>query len=119
MTLSFSDLAEWRRQEKDSPDMIRPLPLDDLAAYLKRVQEEAGGMQMAAWDPDCEAMSAMAILDDIFLQRRHKLILCSTANEPPTPKQLYDHELTAWFGFQRVFKDMDGKNRRISTGVGL
>jgi hypothetical protein len=111
------DLAEWRRQEKENPAMVQPLPLQDLTAYMQQVQA-AAGPHPAGWDVDCEALAAMTLLDEIFLQRRYKLVLFASANEPPTPKQLYDHELTAWFGFQRVFKDLDAVNRRIAVGAG-
>lgn len=116
MTPEIRDIAEWRRQELEQPGMIVPVPLPDLAVYLQKAKEEAGP-DPRTWPSDVEILSAMEMLDDIFQQRRQKLLLAARDNEPPTPKQLYDHELNAWFGFQRVFQAMDKENHKILRGA--
>jgi hypothetical protein len=116
MTPEIRDIADWRRQELEHPGMIVPVPLPDLAAYLQKANEEAGP-DPRTWPADVEILSAMEMLDDIFQQRRQKLLLAARDNEPPTPKQMYDHEQNAWFGFQRVFQAMDKENQKIVRGA--
>lgn len=119
MTLTFQDLVDFRRQEMDNPVMIRPAKnfLQDLKDYMIRVQQEAGP-QPVTWDPDCEALAAIAVLEEIFLLRKEKLSICARDNAPPTPDQMFDLEMDAWYGLRRVYETLEKKTRQTIVGMG-
>lgn len=117
MTLTLPILAEFKRDEKNSPDMIIPPGgsanfLTDLKTYLDRVKEEAGP-HPAGWDMDCEALAAMELIKDIFEIRRAKLVRAAEHCAPPTPKQMFDFESCAWFGFLSTYKHLDKEIERV------
>lgn len=119
MTLTLHDLAEFKRKEKDEPGMVQPPPnakafLADLKAYMQKVQVEAGP-HPAQWDMDCEALAAMDLLQDIFRIRRAKLVRACETCTPPTPRQMFDFESNAWFGFLRVYKMLDRSIENVIT----
>lgn len=117
MTLTLSDLIEFRHRELHEPGMVAPQPnsgqfLRDLKEYMDRVKAEAGP-EPAAWDQDCEAHAAMDLLQDIFRIRRAKLVRASEHCAPPTPKQMFDFEGCAWFGFLATYKLLDKEIERV------
>jgi len=117
--LTLADLTEFRRRETDSPGLTQPPAsfLQDLPAYMARVQQEAGP-DAYSWPEDGEAFSAISALDDIFSVRRYKLLMAARDNEPPAPKLMFDCESNAWFGLRRTIDDLDKATRAIIMGAG-
>lgn len=128
MTLTLEILNDWRRAEKDQPALVEPPGgkktfLEELQAYLKQVQEEAGP-HPAVWPEDCEAITAREVLEDIFRLRRDKLARAAALNTPqgdpsmPWPKQLLEFEHDCWFGLTDEYRMLDAVYRKVaSTGT--
>ena len=117
MTLTIHTLAEFKRNERNEPGMTIPPPsrdefLKDLKEYMQRVKEEAGP-NPASWDMDCEALAAMDLLKEIFEIRRAKLTRACETCTPPTPKQMFDFESCAWFGFLSTYQHLDREIERM------
>lgn len=115
MTLTLTDLTNWRALEKDTATMNVPPGgrdqfLKDLPVYLKQVQAEAGE-HPAVWPADCEALAAREVLEDIFRIRRDKLAraaaLCPDDATMPWPKQLLPFESCCWFGLTEYYRMID------------
>lgn len=119
MTLTLSLLAEFRRHEKNSPEMTTPPGgrdgfQRDLPELLKQLKEDAGPSP-ALWDPDCEAFAAMDLLKDIFEIRRAKLVRAAEFCNPIPPSQLLDIENYAWFGWLDTYKRLDRAIERMTV----
>jgi hypothetical protein len=104
----LTDLAEFRRQEKETPDLQQPPAnfLQDLKEYMARVQEEAGP-HPAGWDMECEAIAAMDLLDDIFRIRRAKLAQAAEHDAQLPVSHMFTFESCAWSGITRKFRLLD------------
>ena len=108
MALTLRDLAEFKRQERDTPGLTPPPAnfLENLQVYMKDAQAAAGPRPIE-WDIDCEALAAMDLLKDIFEIRRHKLAVSAQHNAPPRPRECFDFEINTWTGLRTVYVKLD------------
>jgi hypothetical protein len=114
VTLTLHDLAEFRRREMDGPNLVEPPAnfLQDLKEYYERTKAAAGPAPIN-WAMDAEVLAAMDVVQDIFRIRRGKLARAVETCSPPSPKQMFEFESCAWFGFLRVYQLLDKTTERI------
>lgn len=118
MTLTLADLSELRRREIEGPALVQPPAnfLQDLPAYMAKVQQEAGP-DPHFWQTGCEAFAAMGILEDIFRMRRQKILVAASFNDPPNPRSMFVFESNAWFGLRRSLEELEKGARAVAMGV--
>lgn len=112
MTLTLSDLTEWRRAELENPGMQQPPAnfMQELKPYLQKCMQEAGP-DPALWTEDCEPFTARQALEDIFRLRRAKLARAAELNPDdatlPPHRNLLEFESCCWFGLTEKYRLLD------------
>jgi len=110
MTLTLSDLTEWRRQEKDHYRIIVPPDQKDIRALLDQLLKDAGPDPLQLGE-DCDYFTARELLEDIFRLRRDKLARAAELNAtdiaPPDWGSLTPFEKEIWFSLTEAYRRLD------------
>jgi|GEM_PF-6820696 len=110
MTLTLSDLSEWRRAEMDTPAMIIPPPQAEIKSLLDQLLKDAGPDPLALGE-DCELFAAKDLLADIFRIRRNKLARACELNPDnaslPELRSLLPFENETWFYLTEGYRRLD------------
>nr|WP_321349761.1 hypothetical protein [uncultured Methanoregula sp.] len=119
MTLTRSDLAEFRRREKETGALTLPPAnfLRDLKILMDTAKAEAG-THPAEWSEYAEIHAIMDLVEDIFRIRRSKLARAAEENRPgestpPEFKTLLPFESNAWYGLTATYHHLDKVLRDI------